>query len=266
MSDGSNNQSSNVQSGNSSSLSGLNARRANIPHTNLAQPVGYDRGIDNPLLAKSGVPVTSDDLRDSTDRIINASTTNIIRDPDNKNIWNVEPDDFYSQADANDPNRRFDLGKFNKVFDINREITKKNQRVEEIQKLNKLSHVETMTSLYDLNISQILVNTKNTWFNLLDDLLEQRFQISTFTKDNRLFYIGLSVVFIAVVLYLYTLLAGDLENDESKVPENIPQNIQPIMIYQVPAQMSPVSNSNSNGNDINGNVNDNNGNKGETTV
>lgn len=236
MADGSNNQTSNVQSANTSSLSGLNARRANIPNTNLSQPVGYNRGIDNPLLAKQGVPVTSDDLRDSTDRIINASTTNIIRDPDNKNIWNVDPNSFYSQQDANDPNKRFDLGKFNKVFDVNREITKRNQRVEELQKLNRLSQVETTTSLYDLNISQILVNTKNSWFNLLDDLLEQRFQLTTFTKENRLFYIGLTIVFIAVILYLYTILTADTEIESSQPIENA---FQPIVIYQVPQISSP---------------------------
>jgi cell division protein FtsL len=254
MADGSNNQNTNIQDGNTSSLSGLNARRANIPHTNLAQPVGFDRGIDNPLLAKRGVPVTSDDLRDSTERIINASTTNIIRDPDNKNVWNVEPDDFYSQADANDPNRRFDLGKFNKVFDVNREITKRNQRVDDLQKLNKLSSVDTKTSLYDLNISDILINTKNSWFNLLDDLLEQRFQIETFTKENRLFYVGLTVVLIAVILYVYTMLVS---TDEEPVLHTTPP-IQPVYIYQVPPM--PVINGNGNG-DTNGSPSENGNNK-----
>jgi len=236
MADGSNNQTTNIQPGNDSSLSGLNARRANFSQTDLAQPVGHNRGIDNPLISKHGVPVTSDDLRDSTDRVINASTTNIVRDPDNKNIWNVNPDDFYSQADASDPNRRFDMGKFNKVFDINREITNRNQRVEELQKLNRLSHVDTKTSLVDLNMSQIMVNTKNSWFNLLDDLLEQRFQLSTFTKDNRLFYIGLTIVFICVILYLYTVLSATDDQSSITIPPT-----QPIVIYQVPQLSSPVN-------------------------
>lgn len=240
MADGSNNQISNVQSANTSSLSGLNARRANIPNTNLSQPVGYNRGIDNPLLAKQGVPVTADDLRDSTTRIINASTTNIIRDPDNKNIWNVDPDQFYSQQDANDPNKRFDLGKFNKVFDVNREITKRNQRVEELEKLSRLSKVETHTSLYDLNISQILVNTKNSWFNLLDDLLEQRFQLDTFTKDNRLFYIGLTIVFIAIILYLYTVLTTETEIEP--IITNV-QDTKSVVIYQIPSDSNGLPSS-----------------------
>lgn len=197
---------------NTASLSGLNARRDNIPDPGLYQPVGYNRGIDNALLPKTGVPVTADDLRDSTERIINASTTNIIRDPNNKNIWNVDPDSFYSQTDANDPNKKFDLGQFNKVFDVNREITKKNQRVADIQKLNELSKTETKTSLYDLNISQILINTKNTWFNTLDDVLDRRFELNTITKDNRLFYIGLTIIFISVILYLYVIMSSDSED------------------------------------------------------
>lgn len=221
MADGSNNKNTNVQN-NDSSLSGLNARRDNIPDTGLAQPVGYGRGIDNPLLAKRGVPITADDLRDSTARIINASTTNIIRDPDNKNIWDVEPNDFYNKSGTIDPNNRFDLGKFNVVFDVNREITNRNQRVKDLQKLNELSRIETVKSLYDLNISQILINTKNTWFGLLDDLLDKRFELDTFTKDNRIFYIGLTIFFVAVILYLYNMIV-----EEDKGVE------QPIYYYQI---------------------------------
>jgi len=200
---------SNTNTSNDPSVSGLNARRENIPDAGFYQPVGHNRGIDNALIPKLGVPVTSDDLRDSTDRIINASTSNIIRDPSNKNIWNVDPDSFYSQTDANDPNKKFDLGQFNKVFDVNREITKQNQRVSDIQKLDALSKIETKTSLYDLNMSQILINTKNAWFNTLDDMLDQRFDMNSITSENRLFYIGLSLVFIAVILYLYTVLVTD---------------------------------------------------------
>lgn len=236
MADGSNNQGTNI-SGDVSSLSGLNARRDNIPNTGLAQPVGYNRGIDNALLPKRGVPVTADDLRDSTERIINASTTSIIRDPDNKNIWNVEPSDFYDQADQNDPNKRFDLGKFNKVFDVNREITKRNQRVKDLQKLNELSSTESMTSLYDLNLSQILINTKNTWFGVLDDLLDQRFQLDTFTREDRLFYIGLTIVIIAVILYLYALLISD---DQIESPGN-GQNQQSPIIVVVPQSAPPLN-------------------------
>jgi hypothetical protein len=230
MANNSNNQTTNI-SQNDSSLSGMNARRDNIPDTNLAQPVGYDRGIDNPLLAKRGVPVTSDDLRDSTNRIINASTTNIIRDPNNLNIWNVNPDEFNSQQDANDPNKRFDLGKFNKVFDVNREISKSNQRVKDIQKLNELSKVDTTVSLYDLNISQILINTKNTWFNVLDDLLDRRFNLETFSKENRLFYIGLTILVITVILYLYTMI---IFSDDDELPDELMSSGQPIYIYGTP--------------------------------
>ena len=213
MSDGSNNQKTNIED-RGSSLSGLNARRENIPNTGLAQPIGYDRGIDNPLLPKTGVPVTADDLRDSTSRIISASTTNIIRDPDNKNIWNVNPSDMYSAADAADTNKRFDLGKFNKVFDINREITNRNNRVKDLEKLSKLSSIDTSVPLYDLTMSQIIVNTKNTWFGLLDDILDQRIEIDTISKENRLFYIGITVVIICFILYLYIIVAETEKHTE----------------------------------------------------
>lgn len=225
-------ETTNVQNANKSSTSGMNPREENSPDPNFFQPTGFDRGIDNPLRSKQGVPVTQDDLRDSTDRIINASTTNIVRDPDNKNVWDVAPDDFYNEVDQNDPNKRFDLKKFNKVFDINREISKRNQRVKDLEKLNELSRVDTITSLYDLNISQILVNIKNTWFNLLDDLLEQRFQLDTFTKENRLFYIGLTILFIASVMYIYTIIVGEEDQYNYDYGSGYTPGMQPIYIFQ----------------------------------
>ena len=115
-------------------------------------------------------------------------------------------------------NKHFDLGQFNKTFDRNKEIVKESQRINDLNKLNALSQETPHVSLYDLNLFQIIINTKNTWFNLLDDLLDQKFELDTFTKENRLFYMGLTVVFITAVLYLYVTIMSD-DNNENKATE-----------------------------------------------
>lgn len=201
-----------------SSVSGLNAisNRDRVDNT-VPYITGNDRRFDNTLLSKQGVPVTSDDFRDSTERVLNASTTNIVRDPDNKGIWNVEGDNFIDEGGE------VDLGKFNKVFDINRDVTKQNNLLRDIEFLDGLSEREKRVSLYNLNIFDIMINTKNAWFGFLDDLLDQRFTLETITKNNRLFYIGLTIMIIACVLYLYVIMTT--EDEPPIVLMNIPYTV-----------------------------------------
>ncbi|VBB17968.1 hypothetical protein YASMINEVIRUS_431 [Yasminevirus sp. GU-2018] len=198
--------------------------------------VRVDSIVDNPLLPKSGIPLADDDFVDSTERIINATNTNDVRFDDENNVWQVDPGKFYGDSglsgidSAPDSKRVFDLGKFNKVFERNKEVVKESQRINDLNKLNALSETQERTSLYNLSIFQIIVNTKDAWFNLLDDLLDQRFELSTFTKDDRMFYIGVTIVTIAVVLYLYGMMTSTEDTTEKPV-----ESVQKIYhIYQHP--------------------------------
>lgn len=179
-----------------------------------APNVRMDSVVDNPLLPKTGIPLGEDDFVDSTARIINATNTNDVRYDDDNNIWMSDPSKFYDESGlpgidaAPDKTKTFDLGKFNKVFERNKEITQESQRLNDLNKLNELSqsHTQERVSLYNLSIMQIIVNTKDSWFNLLDDILDHKFELNTVTKDNRLFYIGLTILFFTVILYLYALI------------------------------------------------------------
>lgn len=175
--------------------------------------VRMDDIVDNPLLPHDGIPLADDDFVDSTKRIINATNTNDVRFDDNNSIWQVDPGKFYGDAGLSGIDtpgtKKFDLGQFNIIFERNKEVAKESQRINDLNKLNALSQTETKVSLYNLTLFQIIVNTKDTWFNLLDDLLDQRFELATFTKDNRLFYIGVTIVFFALIIYLYILIISD---------------------------------------------------------
>src|SRR5579872_2465773 len=166
--------------------------------------------VDNPLIPKEGTPLGYDDIYDSTDRVVSATAPNDLRYGRN-DLWDSDPGQIYDISDSGlagidtVPNSKkpFDLGKFNIVFEREKEKAKESQRIEDLNKLNNLSQVQEKTSLYNLSLFQVIVNAKNAWFGFLDDLLDQRFELETFTKDNRMFYIGLTVVFIAIILYLY---------------------------------------------------------------
>jgi len=184
--------------------------------------ISKDRIIDNPLLPHGGVPLKDDDFVDSTDRIIDSTNTNDLRQDKTTNSWIVDPSQFYGNGGKDGlagidvtPNskKQFDLGKFNIVFDRNKEIAKENQRISDLNKLNALAQDKPKISLYNLSLYELIVNTKDAWFGLLDDLLDQRLELITFTKDNRLFYIGLTILIFSVILYLFMIIMHDDNNE-----------------------------------------------------
>jgi hypothetical protein len=148
--------------------------------------------IDNRLLDTNEIPVDKDD------KYYDAST----------NFIDMTDSDGISKAE-NELKNDFDLGKFNIVFENNKKIVKEHQRLKDLEKLNELSQKKEHISLYNQTIYQILVNTKDTWFNLLDELLDGHYDPSVFYKENRLFYIGTTIMFFSIILYLYAVIIDD---------------------------------------------------------
>jgi uncharacterized membrane protein len=85
---------------------------------------------------------------------------------------------------------------------LNKKIIKQHQILKDLEKLNTLSQQKHHISLYDQTTYQKLVNTKDAWFNLLDDLLDRHYHPSSFYKDNRLFYISITIMFFSIIIYL----------------------------------------------------------------
>jgi hypothetical protein len=100
------------------------------------------------------------------------------------------------------------VNEFDKKFE-EQEI-QNNQKANE--RLNKLDKTFTEPKPYQLSIYGILVGIKDTWFYLFDDLLREQFYLETFTKDNRLFYIGLTIVLIIILIFLFNLMFGGYDN------------------------------------------------------
>ena len=169
-----------------------------------------NKDIDNQLLPSTGIPVSEDNFIESESKVLNSSEIKATKNEDNKNIWNIDTIQsiFTSGLAGIDINnsKMFDLSKFNDIFTKNKEKSKESQKLNDLNKLNNLSEETKKVSLYDLPISEIVINIKNTWFNILDDILNQDYDIDIFIKENRLFYIGITILFFAVIIYLCSSL------------------------------------------------------------
>jgi hypothetical protein len=107
------------------------------------------------------------------------------------------------------------LGEFNKEFERMKEETKSKYKESNKKKLDKLSStVIPIKTFYNQSVSEIFIGVKDTWFNILDDVLDQNFSVKIFTKENRLFYIGISLIIICIILIVYDMFADKPNNSK----------------------------------------------------
>jgi|SaaInlStandDraft_6_1057023.scaffolds.fasta_scaffold12354_5 hypothetical protein len=108
----------------------------------------------------------------------------------------------------------FDLGKFNDGFDKSKQIKQNIDKEQNEYRLKMMNSDISSKSLYKSNVSEIIIGLKDAWFYLLDDLLQQKFTSDTLFKDNRLFYIGLTFVIIALILYIHAYFSSNVKTDK----------------------------------------------------
>jgi hypothetical protein len=130
-----------------------------------------------------------------------------------------------------EPNTNFDLDKFNKEFVFKKELATVQNRItskEKIDRLTKAANTE-IKSLYNLSVAELVVGIKDTWFGILDDVLAQKIEFKTLTKDNRLFFIGLTIIFITTIIYLYNFF---LDEEDTLINDKKETIIEKHYIYK----------------------------------
>ena len=55
-------------------------------------------------------------------------------------------------------------------------------------------------------MSETLNGIQDTWFYILDDLLSQQTVYESFSKNNRLYFVGITIFFFAFILYYYYVI------------------------------------------------------------
>ena len=100
---------------------------------------------------------------------------------------------------------RFEIDRFNRDFDQYKERRKQEMRKRMDQRLSELNKPAKEVPIYKKPVGEIMIKTKDTLFNILDDLLRFRFELETFTKNSRMFYIGILILFIALMVFIYTI-------------------------------------------------------------
>lgn len=94
----------------------------------------------------------------------------------------------------------FDIVDFNKKFDIYLDQEKAKRIITEQKFLEAKDFERKEKQLHEYTFIELLVNMKDALFDILDDIASFNITSETFTKNNRLFYLGLLMIIFAVTL------------------------------------------------------------------
>jgi len=131
-----------------------------------------------------------------------------------------------------DDRNKFDIVKFNKVFNETKNTNKLTFKKNDEDRLSILNQNIAGKPLRNMTIFDIFIGIKNTWFFILDDLLQQKFTIDTFSKDNRLFYIGITLIFFGISIYLLNFFIGESDDNEISNKDLHEKIVEKHYIYQ----------------------------------
>lgn len=123
----------------------------------------------------------------------------------------------------------FDIDAFNRDYEQYK-VRRKNQMERNMAlKLAEYNKPKEFRPIYKYSLGEILINTKDSLFEILDDILQKRFSPETFTKNNRLFYLGIFIIFVACFVFLYSIITSE----ESEKYKNTTSNIEINHIHKI---------------------------------
>lgn len=100
---------------------------------------------------------------------------------------------------------RDEIDRFNRNFDQYKERRAEEMKKRLDEKLAKLNKPEKPTPIYEKPIGEILIETKDSMFSMLDDCLKLKFK-GILSKDDRMFHLGVVILLIVLILVVIYLL------------------------------------------------------------
>lgn len=150
------------------------------------------------------------DINKQLDDINNKEKMEGIENPINSidkpiNVTTNQYDTPFSQGISMYDNRGkfFDLYDFNKNFDAYIQQQQKERLLNEKLKLTDLSTIDSIKiKPYQLPLDKMLINVKDTWFEMYDDVAKGENPLNNFGED-KFFYVGVTLI---VVSLMYVML------------------------------------------------------------
>ena len=147
-----------------------------------------------------------------------------------ENNLNQEEDNLNQEEDIlnQEGEQEIFLQKFNKEFEEEQEIRKKRIVDFEKKKLRSKNYNSKMKNIHDLTLGEILINTKNTYMDIISELISLDYKdgiAAIFTKENRIFYIGVSLLILSFFIYIISFIFSSDDKNKEHLTESDKINI-----------------------------------------
>lgn len=117
-----------------------------------------------------------------------------------KAFGNVDPTNTYLE------NGKFDNKKFTEDFLAQQKKNNLLEAEKEEEIIAKLQEEELDSKLLDLSVRDHLVGIKTTFLASIDNLINLKFDKDSWTKEHRLFYLGLLFLIIVIMYSVMSVL------------------------------------------------------------
>lgn len=110
---------------------------------------------------------------------------------------------------------QFDVNKFNQEFESNIQQQKEIVAQQDAKKLQELNKVIYKQKISEMTFIEFIHNWKESLLGMLNDLLHLRLQSEILFQENRLFFLGITVIFAIIFFYLFFMLINENTNNNT---------------------------------------------------
>jgi len=170
----------------------------NAPYNTMNIPQNEELNLQNPQINQEKI-----NQEKINQEKINQENSNNFYDP---TIPMVEKYLKTNSSMYDNRNKYFDSYLFNKKFDEyikdknDERVLKQNVQLYDLDRIDNIKIYP-----YQLPINKLLINLKNVWFNLFDNIILFKNPLDNFTNDN-LFYYGISFIGIYILFIMVSYI------------------------------------------------------------
>jgi hypothetical protein len=104
----------------------------------------------------------------------------------------------------------YDNKSFNINFDKEKNNLKERMKEKNEKALKDIGVEDRHKKIWEYNIIELGIGLKNAWFGLFDDITEGQFNLSILTKNDRLIFIGLTLIIFGFFVYFINFFDYDI--------------------------------------------------------
>jgi hypothetical protein len=102
--------------------------------------------------------------------------------------------------------KNFELSTFNKDFTDHLKKQRESEKQLDEERLKTLNQEIYNKRFTEMSMQELMSEWKDSIIGLMNDLLHGRFDVSILFSENRLFFIGCTIVISVIIFYLLSLL------------------------------------------------------------